>query len=276
MCLNEFRIYFFVHLTLCSLGCRREDSPGEPYVPLDTTAPDRWTEEEQAPPDVTASADQLAEDGAVWQTDVERVDTSPGFTDPGGEEDAPVEVAAFDVLTLPSEDLTLVEDDASPSPDPCAACEAPYPGCAQYNGFWVCVQCTEDAHCKNGPCRLATYECPPVTDCPGACDLGLCEAAGLECDEAIQACWSKTGVCDNVTIFCTNGGVCIDPLGQLGLLLPGPPVMPASCTCVPGPDPGHDAGDCPAVLYCAKGPLGALVSLWGGDQAFTCRPEPDL
>ncbi|GEM_PF-1757906 len=72
----------------------------------------------------------------------------------------------------------------------CAACVAPFPGCAEVQGKWLCVQCSKDAHCASGTCDLSTNTCAvidagpvdsgaTVVDTgPGSADVAVPDAGG--------------------------------------------------------------------------------------------------
>jgi hypothetical protein len=149
----------------------------------------------------------------------------------------------------------------------CATCVDPYPGCAEFQGQWVCVQCSDDTHCTGlgGICNMSNFTCegeggasnPPAS---GSCQTDGCSAE-LLCDQGSGLCYDAAGNCDNVTQFCINGGECVNFFDLLGgggggLPIPGGGGIPGSCTCTPpaGGLPGQ--GDCPAGLTC-----GGFVSL---------------
>jgi len=148
--------------------------------------------------------------------------------------------------------------------DVCAACEDPYPACAQVGGDFYCVQCTLDEHCGvGGTCNAATYSCEGGTVTPteactsdSDCDPGL-TGFDLACDTSTGYCYDKNGGCDGVTAFCKGGKECMDLMSALmggagGLPggLPGMPggggmTMPGMCACdVPFLDPNCGSATC--------------------------------
>ena len=163
--------------------------------------------------------------------------------------------------------------------DVCSTCEAPYPGCAEFQGQWVCVQCSDDSHCPAaGSCSLENYTCeggaPPAT---GNCDTAGCanpNNPNLLCDGDTGLCYDPEGNCDNVTMFCLNGGACLDFLSQLpgggggggGLPIPLPEGggLPGNCECELGAGEieGISQGNCPDGLVCGPGLLGGLMKLF--------------
>ncbi len=173
--------------------------------------------------------------------------------------------------------------------DVCAQCKGLYPGCAEFQGSWVCVQCTEDSHCKTGKCNVASFTCtgengdpvqPPAT---GNCQTEGCYNATDVCDQKSGLCIGPDGNCDNVSQFCLNAAKCISQIDGLlacfgGGAFPtipgapgggGAPSIPGNCECKPGVIPGFDQGDCPSGFTCGPDPFAAILALLGGG---TCTP----
>ena len=163
----------------------------------------------------------------------------------------------------------------NPTGNICDTCSDPYPGCAEFQGQWVCVQCSEDSHCGTNQCDLNTYTCQGGGAAPaqGNCGSQGC-APGLQCDANSGLCYDPEGNCDNVTSFCPNGGECVDLLSQLtgglpgggGLPIPAGGGLPGNCTCT-GP------GDCPAGLSCSAGLMGLLTG--GSGSGTECASDTD-
>ena len=172
----------------------------------------------------------------------------------------------------------------------CDACTAPYPGCAQYDGQWVCVQCSEDVHCSTGGCDTQTWTCsggggPPTT---GNCQTKGCSNPAHECDQQSGLCFNPSGNCDDVTEFCPNGGKCVGELESMFACLgggggggipsiPGAPTgAPNSGTCEchlgAGETPGISQGDCSSGLTCGPDPFAGILALFAALQGQTCEP----
>ena len=126
---------------------------------------------------------------------------------------------------------TCLCEGSNPTGNICDTCADPYPGCAEFQGQWVCVQCSEDSQCPTNECDLTSYTCKGGGAAPaqGNCGTNGC-APELSCDEASGLCYDPEGNCDNITSFCPNGGECVDFLSQLTGGLPGV-VAVAVCRC---------------------------------------------
>lgn len=165
----------------------------------------------------------------------------------------------------------------------CDTCVDPYPGCAEFQGQWVCVQCSNDEHCSGGTCNLESYTCtgpggganPPPDS--GECQTEGCSGA-LTCDQTTGLCYDEAGNCDNVTMFCPNGGECVNFLELLGgggggggLPIPAEGI-PGACACNPGAIPFPPSqGDCPDGLTCGGFMSLLLSTLSGGTIAAVCE-----
>lgn len=154
----------------------------------------------------------------------------------------------------------------NPTGNICDTCADPYPGCAEFQGQWVCVQCSDNSHCSTNQCDLATYTCQGGGPAPaqGNCGSQGC-APGLNCDTNSGLCYDPMGQCDNVTSFCPNGGECLDLLSMLtggsggipgGLPIPAGGGLPGNCTCTSGA-----ANACPPGLTCGQGMWGIVLKL---------------
>lgn len=129
-------------------------------------------------------------------------------------------------------------------PPECDFCEAPYSACAEINGIWSCVQCTDDTYCPNSECDLTLYACNtggvPGEGC-GICasDADCVAAMGdkvLKCDPASGCCYDQSGFCDGVESFCdgTQNSEC---MGLMELLMGG-------MGGIPGMEEGMAGGIC--------------------------------
>lgn len=169
------------------------------------------------------------------------------------------------------------------SDDQCASCADPYPACIDYEGQKYCVQCSTDAECveargENSTCNLSTYACEGGVSLPGGgcsadsdCNAGQ-SGFTLRCNTATKLCYDTSGLCDNVTAFCTNGSDqgldrCIsffdlmggglgDSIPDLGLGM----ATPGFCSC-------NTTTPCPGGVPCGTG--GSLI------QTISCLASPD-
>ncbi len=136
-------------------------------------------------------------------------------------------------------------ENKGPQPEECDYCQNPYPACAEINGIWSCVQCTDDSYCPGSTCDLSLYACESggTGEGCGSCtsDSDCISAMGdktLACDAASGCCYDVNGFCDNVESMCDSsaGSEC---LGLMELLMGGMggiPGMPEGmagglCTC---------------------------------------------
>ena len=137
-----------------------------------------------------------------------------------------------------------VSDD---KPAECDYCEAPYSACAEINGIWSCVQCTDDTYCPGSTCDLTLYACKNGGGNPGE-GCGVCQSDAdcvsamgdkvLACDAASGCCYDTSGFCDDVESYC-DGSQNSECLGLMELLMGGMggiPGMPEGsaggiCTC---------------------------------------------
>jgi hypothetical protein len=144
---------------------------------------------------------------------------------------------------------------------------APYPGCAEYEKKWVCVQCSDDSHCTPNICNTDTYTCeggggPPVT---GDCQTKGCTNPAQECDQESGLCYNPGGNCDDVTEFCPNGGKCVSELEAIFACFPGggggipglPGGQPGAGTC----ECDMSLNNCPSGLACGADPFSLFLSL---------------
>jgi hypothetical protein len=130
-----------------------------------------------------------------------------------------------------------------PMPEECSYCVDPYPACAEINGVWSCVQCSEDSYCPGGICDLSLYACDGGGGGCGVCSsdnecISVDPAKVLKCDSNSGCCYDAGGFCDDVESFC-DGGNGSECMGLMELLmggmggLPGMPEGSAGgvCTC---------------------------------------------
>ncbi len=160
----------------------------------------------------------------------------------------------------------------------CDECEDPYPGCANYQEQWVCVQCSDDSHCGGNECDLTTYTCVGLPPTTSDCTKDGCFNPGDVCDEASGLCLDPSGNCDNVTQFCPGGAPCISQLELLLSCFPGGaggiPAIPGAgggagggipgqceCTLSAGEIPGFAQGSCQSGFTCGPHPLSIILSL---------------
>jgi len=172
----------------------------------------------------------------------------------------------------------------------CDTCTGSYPGCVEYEGQWVCVQCSEDSHCSGvSKCNMSNYTCEgggPGSPPPGSgdCVNKGCETSGTVCDKDSGLCYNPDGSCDNVTVFCNGGMPCVDIMSKLGggggglpiPPLPGggsTPLMSGKCGCELNGQPYWSQGTCPDGLKC--GPhMECWESILGSKISdFYCDPH---
>lgn len=159
-----------------------------------------------------------------------------------------------------------------PNEPACQLCGDAYPACAEVDGQFFCVPCTDDSYCLSGcTCDPQSYTCGGA-----GCDLGgpHCKADtdcspgltgfDLHCEVATGQCVDANGGCDDITAFCRQGASCVSFLG-FGLgppfaLPPAGSTLPGGCAC----DLLIEAVSPPATKICGEGVCASLFPSFPG------------
>ena len=241
-------------------GAGRRNKGGDGEVPLQDPADVRV--DSKLPPGLDyGAADGVSEHAEDAASDI------AGLFDAIWPEDC-WETAATDLDVAGEVDLldgddTVEEMETQELPVECEPCEPPYPGCAQIQGQWECVQCTEDSHCGEGcTCNLAIFGCagcapPPPDDCSSDEECAELKP-GLVCEPDGAFCRDPSGWCDDEIAFCNAdaGSECVALID-----FPDQPGLPGGadglCTCDDPIDPMDLAtclmGNCPESEMCYPG-----------------------